>query len=324
MTGYEDSPVTGYEDWSRSGWRTHLPGVADVPDSVARLGDETIPALAAAAASRVPDRVAVTVDGEPVTHAELDDAASRVAAWLASRVHPGDRVLLAAGASVGFVRCYLGALRAGAVVVLANPGYTAAELGHLAADSGAVLAFADPEPMRLLAALRPRGPGKPAAPGSALLVTADVRALPERRWPPAGRDPAARYGAARVHLRHDRQAQRGAADPPPAGGLDPGGDGRLAVAFRRRAGPCAAAGWGVRGVRRGRGDRGKKERGIGGREGGGRRGGERGGGEMGGGREGRGMRTRSCWPGGQRVFRVAKLPRNQLGKIVRSALSELR
>jgi malonyl-CoA/methylmalonyl-CoA synthetase len=58
-------------------------------------------------------------------------------------VAPGDRVLLAAGASLGFVRCYLGALRAGAVVVLANPGYTAAELRHLVADSGAVLAFAD-------------------------------------------------------------------------------------------------------------------------------------------------------------------------------------
>ena len=132
--------------------------MADVPDYVAGLGDETIPALAAAAASRVPDRVAVTVDGEPVTHAELDDAAGRVAAWLASRVHPGDRVLLAAGASIGFVRCYLGALRAGAVVVLANPGYTAAELGHLVADSGAVLAFADPEPVRLLAGLGNPGP----------------------------------------------------------------------------------------------------------------------------------------------------------------------
>ncbi|MGH3237018.1 MAG: class I adenylate-forming enzyme family protein, partial [Streptosporangiaceae bacterium] len=124
-----------------------------------------------------PDRVAVTVDGEPVTHAELDEAAGRVAAWLASRVRPGDRVLLAAGASAGFVRCYLGALRAGAVVVLANPGYTAAELGHLVADSGAVLAFADPEPMRRLAAL---GPG---AQGSAPLVTADVRELPEQTRP---------------------------------------------------------------------------------------------------------------------------------------------
>src|ERR1700686_3094862 len=170
--------MSDYQDWSLAGWRTHLPGVTEVQDYVARLGDETIPALAAAAASRVPDRVAVTVDGEPVTHAGLDDEAGRVAAWLATRIRPGDRVLLAAGASTGFVRCYLGALRAGAVVVLANPGYTAAELGHLVADSGAVLAFADPEPARRLAELSTQG--------SAPLVTADVRELPERTRPATG------------------------------------------------------------------------------------------------------------------------------------------
>ena len=219
--------MIGYEDWSLAGWRTHLPGVADLQDDVAGLGDETIPALAAAAASRVPDRVAVTVDGEPVTHAELDDAAGRVAAWLARRVHPGDRVLLAAGASAGFVRCYLGALRAGAVVVLANPGYTAAELGHLVADSGAVLAFADPEPARRLAGL---GAGDRR---SAPLMTVDVRELPGPARPTTrDRGPAARYRAACVHLGHDRQAQGGAADPPPAGGLDPRRHGGLAMAFR--------------------------------------------------------------------------------------------
>ena len=165
-------PMTGYQEWSLAGWRTHLPGVADARSYVAGLGADTIPALAAAAASRVPDRVAVTVDGEPVTHAGLDDESGRVAAWLANRVQPGDRVLLAAGASIGFVRCYLGALRAGAVVVLANPAYTAAELGHLVTDSGAVLAFTDPGPARRLAGL---GSG-----GSAPLLTADVRELPER------------------------------------------------------------------------------------------------------------------------------------------------
>ena len=110
------------------------------------------------------------MDGEPVTHAALDEASARVAAWLARRMRPGDRVLLAAGSSIGFVRCYLGALRAGAVVVLANPGYTAAELGHLVADSGAVLAFADTEPGRRLAGL---GPGLPIADAGAL--PADVR-----------------------------------------------------------------------------------------------------------------------------------------------------
>ena len=62
-------------------------------------------------------------------------------------------MLLAAGPGPGFLRCYLGALRAGAVVVLASPGYTAAELGHLVTDSGAQLAFADPGPAERLTTL---------------------------------------------------------------------------------------------------------------------------------------------------------------------------
>ena len=189
MSGYQagsPSAMSGYQAWSLAAWRAHLrqrPGVADVQSFAADLGEDTIPGLAAASASAVPGRVAVTVDGEPVTHAELDDGAARVAGWLARRVRPGDRVLLAAAASVGFVRCYLGALRAGAVVVLANPGYTAAELGHLVADSGAVLAFADPGPARLLAAL---GPGVDPP------ETADVRLLPDEAS--AAPDLAARPG----------------------------------------------------------------------------------------------------------------------------------
>jgi acyl-CoA synthetase (AMP-forming)/AMP-acid ligase II len=187
VSGY--GGYSGYEDWSLAGWRTHLPGVADPRLFAAGLGSETIPALAAAAADRAPDRVAVTVDGEPVTHAELDAAAGRMAAWLAGRVHVGDRVLLAAGSSLGFVRCYLGALRAGAVVVLANPACTAAELGHLAADSGAVLAFADREPARLLAGLGVLGrlgvPGRLGA-GSAPPLIVDVGEQPDGASPARG------------------------------------------------------------------------------------------------------------------------------------------
>ena len=152
-----------------------------------------MPELAAASAARFPGRVAVTVDGEPVTHAGLDEDSGRVAAWLARRVAPGDRVLLAAGASLGFVRCYLGALRAGAVVVLANPGYTAAELRHLVADSGAVLAFADAEPARRLAGLGLAGHRCQAGaagyrarrPGSRWVLTTR-RCSPTRQAPPAG------------------------------------------------------------------------------------------------------------------------------------------
>jgi acyl-CoA synthetase (AMP-forming)/AMP-acid ligase II len=158
--------MNGYQEWSRAGWRAHLPGIDDVPAYVERLGEDTIPALAAAAAETVPDTVAAAVDGEPVTHSELDAAAARVAGWLTERLEPGDRILIAARSSVGFLRCYLGALRAGAVVVLANPSCTAAELRRLVADSGAVAAFADPGPARLLA-------GLPSPP-----VTIDVCGLP--------------------------------------------------------------------------------------------------------------------------------------------------
>jgi hypothetical protein len=78
----------GYRDWSLAGWREHLPGVDDAQglrSFTAGLGGDTIPALAAASAAGWPGRVAVTVDGEPVTHAELEDAAARIAGWLSRR-----------------------------------------------------------------------------------------------------------------------------------------------------------------------------------------------------------------------------------------------
>jgi malonyl-CoA/methylmalonyl-CoA synthetase len=93
----------------------------------------------------------VSVDGQPVSHGRLDAEARQAAAWLGARLAPGERMLLAAGSSLGFLRWYLGALRACVVVVLANPGYTAAELEHLVADSGARLAVADPGPAQRLA-----------------------------------------------------------------------------------------------------------------------------------------------------------------------------
>ena len=167
--------MTGYEEWSRAGWAAHLPGVTDIPAHVASLGEATIPGLAAASADRVPDRIALSIDGEHITHAALNAQAARVAAWLATRVNPGDRVLLAARSSLGFVRCYLGALRAGAVVVLANPAYTAVELAHLVTDSAVAVAFADSGPARLLAGM-PNAPltvdpaGVPDSPGLPRIV----------------------------------------------------------------------------------------------------------------------------------------------------------
>jgi acyl-CoA synthetase (AMP-forming)/AMP-acid ligase II len=167
-----------YEQWSRAGWRAHLPSVGDAGAQVAGLGAATIHELAAASADRVPDRVALDIDGAQVTHATLNEGAARVAGWLAARLAPGGRVLIAARSGPGFARCYLGALRAGAVVVLANPGSTAAELGHLVADSRAAIAFADGGPARLLASL-PRPP-----------LTVDASEIPPGRATPGAGAPA--------------------------------------------------------------------------------------------------------------------------------------
>ena len=145
-----------YGDWSLAGWRAHLPGATDIPGiagHVQTLGERTIPELAAMTASAHPDHIAVTVDGHGMTHAELDAGSAAVAAWLASRTGPGERVLLAASPGRGFLRCYLGAMRAGLIVVLASPAATAAEFGHLVADSGSLLAFADERPAALLRSL---------------------------------------------------------------------------------------------------------------------------------------------------------------------------
>jgi acyl-CoA synthetase (AMP-forming)/AMP-acid ligase II len=170
---FADWTPADWRRWSSDGWRTHSETAAGGGMPTA---EGSIPALAAAVASAGPDKVAVSVDGEPVTHGQLDAAAARIAGWLRRRgIAPGDRVLLVAGSSLGFVRCYLGALRAGAAVVLANPAYTAAELAHLTADSGAVLAFAQP------------GAVQPGA--AAGIPSADITAVPD--GPRAGITPAA-------------------------------------------------------------------------------------------------------------------------------------
>ncbi len=152
--GIPDGPWTSAALWSSAGWRVHRAAAdSDGPRARDWAGAATIPELATRSAQRVPHRVAVSVDGQPVTHGQLDAEAKQAAGWLAGRLGRGERMLLAAGTSLGFLRWYLGALRAGVIVVLANPGYTAAELGHLVADSGARLAVADPVPAQRLSSL---------------------------------------------------------------------------------------------------------------------------------------------------------------------------
>ena len=126
-------------EWSRAAWRRHLPNVPDINAFVHGLGDGTIHGLAHATAIASPDKVAVRIGDEVITHAELDSLASRYARSLG--INEGDRVLLAAPLSLSWLGAYLGTLRAGGVAVLANPTYTQAELDGIvkAAEPALVL-----------------------------------------------------------------------------------------------------------------------------------------------------------------------------------------
>jgi acyl-CoA synthetase (AMP-forming)/AMP-acid ligase II len=130
-------------EWSLAGWHAHVPGAGE--SFAAGLGAASIPDLAHRSAREHGGRIALefTDRGESITHGQLDADSARIAARFRARIRPGDRVLLTGAASLDFVRCYLGLLRAGGVAVLANPASTAAELRHLIADSGAVLAISD-------------------------------------------------------------------------------------------------------------------------------------------------------------------------------------
>src|ERR1700712_474764 len=104
--------------------------------------DEALGAALDRAAIRCPDRVAVDFLGGRTTYGELADAVARGAkALLDLGVQPGDRVALAIPNCTAHVIAFYAVLRVGAVVVEHNPTYTAAELAHQLADSGAVVAI---------------------------------------------------------------------------------------------------------------------------------------------------------------------------------------
>ena len=91
------------------------------------------------------DRVAFIsgASGVRITYRQLDALSRNVAAWLQSvlRLPQGSRIALMLPNILQFPVCLLGALRAGYVVVNVNPLYTARELAHQLADSGAEAIF---------------------------------------------------------------------------------------------------------------------------------------------------------------------------------------
>jgi long-chain acyl-CoA synthetase len=114
------------------------PGVpADVT-----VPDEGVPASLERAAAAWPDRVAVDFLGRTTTFRDLAAQVARASTVLFDLgVRPGDRVAIALPNCASHVVAFHAVLRIGGVVVEHNPTYTARELAHQLADSGAVVAI---------------------------------------------------------------------------------------------------------------------------------------------------------------------------------------
>ncbi len=90
-----------------------------------------------------PDAVAIKLDDETVTYAELDEASQRVAGLLGIHgIQPGDRVAIMLPNVPQWAIVYYGILRAGCVAVPMNPLLKEREVTYCLTDSGATLMFA--------------------------------------------------------------------------------------------------------------------------------------------------------------------------------------
>ena len=132
------------------------------------------------------ERVHLVRGGQRMTYAELLDVVPRAAAVLGDHgVAAGDRVMLLAFNSVEWIVAFWAALHAGAVVVLANPWWSEAELRHGLGVVDVGLVLADPRSARLV-------PAEAAVPVLELEEMAAQAAAPGRRPlprpAPAGED----------------------------------------------------------------------------------------------------------------------------------------
>jgi len=113
----------------------------DVPADVV-VPDEPVTAALTRAAERFGDRIAVDFVGRAMSYRALADAVDRAAGAIqALGVTAGDRVAIALPNCTTHVVAFYAVLRLGAIVVEHNPVYTADELAHQLADSGAVVAI---------------------------------------------------------------------------------------------------------------------------------------------------------------------------------------
>ncbi|WP_084040476.1 AMP-binding protein [Demequina sp. NBRC 110053] len=124
-------PVAGAE----RPWFAHYP--PGVPRAVGVPAEQSLSEMVANAAQRYGDRTAFSNLGGSLSFAEVDALATRVASYLQNQLGlaKGDRIVLQMPNLMQYPVALFGALRAGLIVVNANPLYTADELAKVVADA---------------------------------------------------------------------------------------------------------------------------------------------------------------------------------------------
>ena len=108
-----------------------------VPETV-EIPTHTLHESLTMTADKYPDRPAIIFFDKKMTWRDLDAAVTRFAAALQGMgIKRGDRVMLYLPNTPHFVIAFYGVLRAGGIIVPANPQYVPRELAYQASDSGA-------------------------------------------------------------------------------------------------------------------------------------------------------------------------------------------
>lgn len=145
-------------------WASHLRVDPQSVDAVAlrsELSEGTIPEVFARTASEHPEAT-VAVGDETLTQQQRRQRVAQAASVLAGAgAARGTRILICAHSSMSFVTCYLAALWTGATVILANPGYSDAELDKLVDAAKPALLLAEISPMMWRFLPSPRAPPAP-------------------------------------------------------------------------------------------------------------------------------------------------------------------
>jgi malonyl-CoA/methylmalonyl-CoA synthetase len=124
-------------------WSDHLPADLD-PASMDLLQRGSLPAAWRERWRQDPSRVVVRTPTGALTAAELEERSAVAAARLRTAgVDTGDRVVVAAPASLDFVVAYVGLQRLGAVAVPLNPAYREREVAQVAGDARPVATITD-------------------------------------------------------------------------------------------------------------------------------------------------------------------------------------